>query len=99
MKIFRSGKNIHVHPFPIRYSRLTEYTEAGKHRSLTAAPPPPTYLAPPPLAANNYIVRSVRRRSGCNFKIILFNSILYFNVLTQQLQTATESAQEDEIYT
>jgi hypothetical protein len=32
--------------------------------------------------------------------IIQFNSVLYFNVLTQQLQEPiTESAQEDEIYT
>jgi hypothetical protein len=30
----------------------------------------------------------------------IFNSIIYFNVLTQQLQEPiTESAQEDEIYT
>jgi hypothetical protein len=35
-----------------------------------------------------------------NNNSIQFNSILYFNVLTQQLQEPiTESAQEDEIYT
>jgi hypothetical protein len=34
------------------------------------------------------------------YYLIQLNSILYFNVLTQQLQEPiTESAQEDEIYT
>jgi hypothetical protein len=37
-----------------------------------------------------------KRRNNNNFNSIQFNSILYFNVLTQQLQEPiTESAQED----